>query len=227
MLGAQRSQEREQPAGRCHRPFAVKSLTSRRAVSIALLPANLALEAGVKAGARSRPRQVWEPSDMAQQREKARGCGAGGWSILESPQLLGWSFSSSLQPPAPGSSLGALLIRSTLGQGACGETEARSTPVTKPQVITKYPVGPWNRRPQKLPGDGPTRQGVVSPLPAAPEDALERVLAAECAGLCNRAAASAHSPGPGAAQHPLLRPPVYPPGPADWLPARGICATAR
>lgn len=30
--------------------------------------------------------------------------------------------------------------------------------MTKPQVITKYPEGPWDRRPQKLPGDGPTRQ---------------------------------------------------------------------
>lgn len=38
---------------------------------------------------------------------------------------------------------------------------------------------------------------------------IRRILVAECAGLCNRAAASAHSRGPGAAQHPLLRPALF------------------
>lgn len=89
---------------------------------------------------------------------------------------------SKAHPPAQGPPLRALPTRSTLGQGAFGETEAQSTLVTKPllngEAITKSPVGAqWKRtrRPQELLAAGPTRQGAAFPLPAPLQHALERV----------------------------------------------------
>lgn len=126
---------------------------------------------------------------------------AGGWSTLESPWLLGRSFSCSLQPAkhqrAP---LGALPTQSALGQGAYGETEAQNTPVTKAlkkrEANPKYPAAAhWNRtrRPQELLADGPTGQGAAFPLPAAlqlaPVDEQNRSMLGT----------KAHQPSPGRA----------------------------
>ena len=132
-----------------------------------------------------RPQRAGEPSDTAWWREQACGCGAGGTEQAPGARWRARSFwegpsdaTSKAHGPAQGPRLGALPTQSMLEHGAHGETEARSTLLTKPplssQATTKYPAGAeWNRtrRPQELLADGPTRPGAASPLPAALQQA--------------------------------------------------------
>lgn len=182
------------------RPFALKSLTYRRARAIAPLSANLHLKPGAKDAGLAHVRSGLG-SHQTQRRGERRLVDVVlvvQWRRLEhagGPAAFGtvlWLVTAitKAHPPAQGpplvpqpptsttlgplTHLGALPTRSTFGQGAYGETEAQSTPVTKPllirETITKYPAGAWwdgTGRPQELPADGPMWQGAAFPLPAA------------------------------------------------------------